>query len=315
MRGYPALLDDDDSVSLRVLTNADLQQRVMRGGVRRLLLLTAAPSPRDVRAALDQAGRLALAGSGVDLDELVTACRVVAVDRVMDDHGELPWDADGVRRAAARPSGATRRASPPTRWRRWRRSSAASTRVRRGWSGSSRRPCERSADDVRRHLDRLVRPGFVATAGSRRLARRAPLRAGHRVPAGPPGRGHRPRPPPDGRGASRSSSATGRCCAAAGRGRAGPSWSTSAGCSRSCGSACSPNRSASTAPSAPSASANASTSSADRTRSARAAGCENCTRSAQCGRTRNCTWPAECGVVRDSHQIRGVRLGGGPETR
>ena len=46
--GYPALLDDDDSVSLRVLTNADLQRRVMHGGVRRLLLLTAAPSARDV---------------------------------------------------------------------------------------------------------------------------------------------------------------------------------------------------------------------------------------------------------------------------
>ena len=42
VRGYPALLDDDDSVSPRVLTNPDLQQWVMRGGVRRLLLLTAA---------------------------------------------------------------------------------------------------------------------------------------------------------------------------------------------------------------------------------------------------------------------------------
>ena len=41
--GFPALLDDDDSVSLRIVTTDDLQQRVMRGGVRRLLLLTAAP--------------------------------------------------------------------------------------------------------------------------------------------------------------------------------------------------------------------------------------------------------------------------------
>ncbi len=43
VRGYPALLDDDDSVSLRVLTKPDLQQRVMHGGVRRLLLLTTGP--------------------------------------------------------------------------------------------------------------------------------------------------------------------------------------------------------------------------------------------------------------------------------
>ena len=54
--GYPALLDDDTSVSLRVLTNADLQRRVMLGGVRRLLLLTAAPSTRDVLKGLDPRG-------------------------------------------------------------------------------------------------------------------------------------------------------------------------------------------------------------------------------------------------------------------
>ncbi len=60
--GYPALLDDDTSVSLRVLTNADLQRRVMLGGVRRLLLLTAAPSTRDVLKGLTREARLAIAG-------------------------------------------------------------------------------------------------------------------------------------------------------------------------------------------------------------------------------------------------------------
>src|SRR5690606_19007078 len=34
VRGYPTLLDDGDSVSLRVVTNPDLQQRAMRRGVR-----------------------------------------------------------------------------------------------------------------------------------------------------------------------------------------------------------------------------------------------------------------------------------------
>ena len=38
--GYPALLDDGTSVSLRVFTNPGMQQRAMRGGVRRLLQLT-----------------------------------------------------------------------------------------------------------------------------------------------------------------------------------------------------------------------------------------------------------------------------------
>ncbi len=49
VRGYPALLDDGDSVSLRVLTNPGLQHRVMHGGVRRLLLMTAGPSVAAVK--------------------------------------------------------------------------------------------------------------------------------------------------------------------------------------------------------------------------------------------------------------------------
>ncbi|MFT3855190.1 MAG: ATP-dependent RNA helicase HrpA [Ilumatobacteraceae bacterium] len=43
--GYPALLDDTDSVSLRVFTNADVQSRAQRTGVRRLLSLAVPVSP------------------------------------------------------------------------------------------------------------------------------------------------------------------------------------------------------------------------------------------------------------------------------
>src|SRR5690606_9935122 len=43
VRAYPTLLDVGDSVALRVVTTPELQQRAMRGGVRRLLLLNGAP--------------------------------------------------------------------------------------------------------------------------------------------------------------------------------------------------------------------------------------------------------------------------------
>ncbi|HEX7097376.1 MAG TPA: ATP-dependent RNA helicase HrpA, partial [Acidimicrobiales bacterium] len=94
VRGYPALLDDGDSVSLRVFTTPEVQQRAMRGGVRRLLVLTAAPSHRDVARVLDNADRLAIARAGMSPDELVDDCIAATVERVLADHGDLPWDED-----------------------------------------------------------------------------------------------------------------------------------------------------------------------------------------------------------------------------
>ncbi len=91
--GYPALLDDDESVSLRILTNPDVQQRVMRGGVRRLLLLSAAPSVGTAARRLDENARLAIAASDVSLTELAADCRFAAVDAILDG-AELPWDGD-----------------------------------------------------------------------------------------------------------------------------------------------------------------------------------------------------------------------------
>ena len=108
MVGFPALLDDDDSVSLRILTNRDLQQRVMRGGVRRLLLLTAAPSVGDAARRLDEDARLAIAASGTSLAELAADCRFAAVDAVLDA-AELPWDAAAFAAAQAAVAHAARR--------------------------------------------------------------------------------------------------------------------------------------------------------------------------------------------------------------
>jgi ATP-dependent helicase HrpA len=154
-------------VSLRILTNADLQQRVMRGGVRRLLLLTAAPSTAPAQRALDQRARLAVAAAGWHVAALAGECAVAAVDRVLADH-DLPWDADAfaaveadVRaRAGAITLDALSAAADVL---------AAAGRVRAQLEPMVAAALAPSVDDARAQLERLVRPGFVLRSGTRRL--------------------------------------------------------------------------------------------------------------------------------------------------
>ncbi|MGI9646365.1 MAG: ATP-dependent RNA helicase HrpA, partial [Ilumatobacteraceae bacterium] len=85
VRGYPTLLDVGSSVSLRVVSDPDLQRRALHGGVRRLLLLSAAPSAASVERSLQGAQRLALVGGDIPPADLVADCVAAAVDRVMLD--------------------------------------------------------------------------------------------------------------------------------------------------------------------------------------------------------------------------------------
>jgi ATP-dependent RNA helicase HrpA len=165
--GYPALLDDGSSVSLRVLTNADLQHRVMRGGVRRLLLLTVPPPTRDVVKGLTRAGRLAIAASGIDLDALVGDCALAAVDTVLGGR-TLPWDAEAFaelqrvvrREAPGVAAGALARAADVL---------VEAATVRERLARLTAPALQRSVDDAAAHLERLVRPRFVVAAGTARL--------------------------------------------------------------------------------------------------------------------------------------------------
>jgi ATP-dependent helicase HrpA len=165
--GYPALLDDDDSVSLRILTNADVQQRVMRGGVRRLLLLTAAPSVGTAARQLDENARLAIAGSEVSLTELAADCRFAAVDAILDG-AELPWDGEAfaalqgiVRARGGSIAAAALSAAADV--------VVAAGRVRRRLDRLVPASLERSVADARAHLGRLTGRHFVITAGADRL--------------------------------------------------------------------------------------------------------------------------------------------------
>ncbi len=168
VRAYPALLDVGDSVALRVVTTPELQARVMRGGVRRLLLLTAAPTRSSIVRTLSNDDRLAIAAGDIELGELSGDCVAAAVDRVMSDHGALPWteaEFAGLRRAV-------RDAAPglaANALRKAARVMAAATETSDRLSKLRADALRASVDDANRHLGRLVHRGFVLGAGVDRL--------------------------------------------------------------------------------------------------------------------------------------------------
>lgn len=86
MNAFPTLLDRGDSVSLRLVTDRDLQQRLMRQGLQRLLLLAAAPSRSLVRDLFGNDTRLSLGLVGVSVDGLIEGAQTAVAGAVVDRH-------------------------------------------------------------------------------------------------------------------------------------------------------------------------------------------------------------------------------------
>jgi ATP-dependent helicase HrpA len=167
VRAYPTLLDRGDSVSLKVVDNEALQQRAMRGGVRRLLLMAAAPTPAKIERVLDDRMKLAIAGSGVDLVDLTADCVEAAVDAVMARH-ELPWD----ERAFVALEREVREATPQLAADALGVAAdilAAAGRVRRRTAALTAVALGPTVHDAEAHVARLVAPGFVRRSGAGRL--------------------------------------------------------------------------------------------------------------------------------------------------
>ncbi|HAP77412.1 MAG TPA: ATP-dependent RNA helicase HrpA [Acidimicrobiaceae bacterium] len=169
VRGYPALLDDGDSVRIRVLTTEALQLRVQHGGVRRLLLLTVPVGKRAIEADLTNQRSLAIARSGYNVADLHADCLLAAADRIVSNAGEPPFTESGFEALVA-----VARAELPVRAARALRLAAAvlaaAATVQERLNVLVAPTVAASADDVAAHLARLVRPGFVAAAGTARLA-------------------------------------------------------------------------------------------------------------------------------------------------
>jgi ATP-dependent helicase HrpA len=167
VRAYPTLLDRGDSVALRVVDNEALQQRAMRGGVRRLLLMAAAPTRARIERSLDQQAALAIASGSIPLADLAADAIEAAVDAVMSRY-ELPWD-DG---AFARIEAAVRTETPQL--------AADALAVAADIVAAARRVLQRSSSltapslgptvaDAEAHVHRLVAPGLIRRSGVDRL--------------------------------------------------------------------------------------------------------------------------------------------------
>jgi ATP-dependent helicase HrpA len=170
VKGYPALVDDGASVSVRLLDTPRAQQRAMLAGTRRLLLL-GVPSPvNSIQSRLGNGAKLALAANPHGSTEALFAdCLTAAADKLIADAGGPVWDQESY----AHLRDAVRAELYDT---------TADTVVKvANILAVNHRVTERlksignslalitGLTDIRAQLAELVRPGFVADTGHRRL--------------------------------------------------------------------------------------------------------------------------------------------------
>jgi ATP-dependent helicase HrpA len=139
----------------------------MRGGVRRLLLMAAAPTPAKIERTLSSAAKLAIAGGPIPIGDLVQDSIEATVDAILARH-ELPWNDTEFGRieravrddAPQLAADAVAEAADIV---------AAGERVRKRLGSLTAESLRPTVSDARAHLDRLVAPGFVRRAGTDRL--------------------------------------------------------------------------------------------------------------------------------------------------
>ncbi len=90
---YPALVDEGDSVAIRVFESEPEQSFAMRAGTRRLLLLTLPPAARYLQGRLDNRAKLELSRANPyrSIADLLDDCAGAAVDKLVADAGGPVW--------------------------------------------------------------------------------------------------------------------------------------------------------------------------------------------------------------------------------
>ena len=169
MTGFPALVDDGVSVSIRVFESVDQQQRSMWAGQRRLLLLGMASPVRPVLARLDNTAKLALSHSPyASATGLFDDATTAAVDDLMQVNGAPAADAAGFARLRE-----AVRADLVDVVHEVLVTTAAvletATGLRADLAVRGTAVTQPSIDDMAVNVDDLVGPGFVGRTGRRRL--------------------------------------------------------------------------------------------------------------------------------------------------
>jgi len=187
LSAHPALVDEGDSVALRVLPTEAEQRTAMWGGTRRLLLLSVGSPLRTIDRALPNAAKLAIAASDrVTAAEVYTQSAEAAVHALLLAAGGPAWDEAGferlvaqVKQGFARTAGAIATQAGEIL--------AVANDVERRLEGMLSAALDATVLDVRAHLDRLLHPGWIATTGADRLPdlRRYVDAIAHRVERAP----------------------------------------------------------------------------------------------------------------------------------
>ncbi|MFK0173247.1 ATP-dependent RNA helicase HrpA [Streptomyces sp. NPDC090306] len=170
VKAYPALVDDGDTVSVRLFDTEAEQAQAMWRGTRRLILRNIPVNPAKFASdKLTNAQKLALsANPHGTIQALFDDCAMAAADKLIGDFGGPVWDEESYRklyeRVRAEIVDTTVRAVGQVQ------------QVLAAWQACERRlkgvrspALLANLADVRAQLDALVRPGFVTATGIRRL--------------------------------------------------------------------------------------------------------------------------------------------------
>ncbi|MET9912216.1 ATP-dependent RNA helicase HrpA [Streptomyces sp. NPDC006476] len=170
VKAYPALVDDGDTVSVRLFDTEAEQAEAMWKGTRRLILRNIPVNPaRFASDRLTNAQKLALsANPHGSVQALFDDCAMAAADRLIGDFGGPAWDEESYRKlydkVRAEIVDTTVRAVGQVQ------------QVLAAWQACERRlksvrspALLANLQDVRQQLDALVKPGFVTETGLRRL--------------------------------------------------------------------------------------------------------------------------------------------------
>ncbi|MGW5616644.1 ATP-dependent RNA helicase HrpA [Streptomyces sp. NPDC003877] len=170
VKAYPALVDDGDTVSVRLFDTEAEQAEAMWKGTRRLILRNIPVNPAKFASdKLTNAQKLALSSNPHgSVQALFDDCATAAADKLIGDFGGPAWDEESYRKlydkVRAEIVDTTVRAVGQVQ------------QVLAAWQACERRlKAVRSPallpnlQDVRQQLDALVKPGFVTAAGVRRL--------------------------------------------------------------------------------------------------------------------------------------------------
>ncbi|QCD56811.1 ATP-dependent RNA helicase HrpA [Streptomyces hawaiiensis] len=170
VKAYPALVDDGDTVSVRLFDTEAEQAQAMWKGTRRLILRNIPVNPAKFASdRLTNAQKLALsANPHGSVQGLFDDCAMAAADKLIGDFGGPAWDEESYRKLYDK----VRAEIVDTTV----RTVGQVQQVLAAWQACERRlKGVRSTvllpnlQDVRGQLDALVKPGFVTEAGLRRM--------------------------------------------------------------------------------------------------------------------------------------------------